>query len=299
MVRPVKRRRPAQGVKRAPAGLLNPRTLKWVGVVVAAVVLWIVLSNHVFLIRNVKVNGADSVPEADVVRLSGIKLGSRLSALNTAEIRDRVESTGRLAFVDIRKRYPTTVELTVRERSQDAVIMQAGKLLVLDSAGYVVSEAYDMPNLTVPFVQGIRPSAYRLGQQLDDSDGRVSAMGAVLEALKTRGATDYVSEVNVESVKAIKLLTRKNIVVLVGNSDNMQNKIIWMVGAIKDLEARGETSGQLDVSSGNKADFLPLVTVRPTPIPTQETFEIFTPTLEPTPTPEPIADEAVIGEDAI
>ena len=40
-----------------------------------------------------------------------------------------------------------------------------------------------------------------------------------------------------------------------GNSENMNNKIIWMAGTLKDLEARGETSGTLDVSSGNKADY--------------------------------------------
>ena len=42
---------------------------------------------------------------------------------------------------------------------------------------------------------------------------------------------------------------------ILGNSENMNNKIIWMAGTLKDLEARGETSGTLDVSSGNKADY--------------------------------------------
>ena len=45
------------------------------------------------------------------------------------------------------------------------------------------------------------------------------------------------------------------------------NKIIWMMGALRDLEARGETLGKLDVSSGTKADFLSGATPTPAPTP--------------------------------
>ena len=71
-----------------------------------------------------------------------------------------------------------------------------------------------------------------------------------------------------------------------GDAENMNNKVIWMVGALQDLESRGETLGVLDVSSGSKADFLSGAT--PTPAPT------------PTPVPElPAEAEGVIGQDAI
>ena len=33
------------------------------------------------------------------------------------------------------------------------------------------------------------------------------------------------------------------------------DKVIWMTGALRDLESRGETGGRLDVSSGDKADY--------------------------------------------
>jgi len=61
--------------------------------------------------------------------------------------------------------------------------------------------------------------------------------------------------------------------VLLGDAENMERKVAWMLGALRDLEARGETLGRLDVASGSKADFLPAAT--PTPSPT------------PSPTPDP------------
>ena len=80
-------------------------------------------------------------------------------------------------------------------------------------------------------------------------------MTAVLDALYDNGATQYVSELNVSDANSLYIYTRTGMRVDLGNSENMNNKIIWMAGTLKDLEARGETSGTLDVSSGNKADY--------------------------------------------
>ena len=251
---------------------------------IIALLIWFLLTHYVFLIRNVQVVGAGDMPEADVVRLSGIPLGGRLNAVDQAALRAKLESTGRLAFVSAERKYPDTIVLTVRQRSRDAITLQAGKLLVLDSDGYVVSVGDVAPEDGMPYVMGLKAATYRLGKQLDAPESRLGAMKAVLDALKAHNAMGYVSEINLEHLSDIELIARKGIVVSLGNSENMNNKIIWMVGALQDLESRGETLGRLDVSSGSKADFLSGAT--PTPAPT------------PTPVPE-ITLEAVIGEDVI
>lgn len=255
-----------------------------VPVIAAAVALFLV--NRVFVVRGVEVSGAGSVPAQDVVRLSGIRLGGRLNALDRETIALNVESTGALAFVDLEKRYPNTVLLTVRERTQDAMILQAGKVLVLDSDGYVISVGDRLPEAAMPYVTGLRPSSYQLGRQLDAADGRLNAMRAVLEALRAQNAAGYVSELSVENTSDLRILTRTGMTVLLGDAGNMSDKIVWMAGTLRDLESRGETVGRLDVSSGTKADFLPAVTATPAPTPS--------------PTPEPaVGVDGLIGDTAI
>lgn len=268
---------------------------------IAALALWLLLTRFVFLVRDVEVEGAQSVPEPDVVRLSGIRLGTRLGDVDAALVRSGVESSGALALVDVQRRYPFTVVITVRERSRDAVILQAGKILVLDSDGYVVSAGDSMPAESVPYVTGLKPSTYRIGQRLSATDAALDAMKAVLEALKAQDATGYASELNVEDLKDIRILTRKGTTVLLGDSDNMAAKIAWMSRALADLENRGESLGRLDVSSGRRGDFLPGVTVTPKPRQTQNTFNLSTPTPEPEalPAEEATGEGAVIGENAI
>lgn len=281
----VNQRRPARG--RAGAPRRRRRALKWLlAIPVAALAIWLILTHYVFLIRDVEVVGAGDISASDVVRLSGIPLGGRMNALDSTTLRNNLESDGRLAFVSADKRYPNTVVLTVRGRSRDAIILQAGKLLVLDSDGYVVSVGESAPEDGMPYVLGLKATAYRLGRRVDAPETRLRVMKTVLEALKAQNAMDFVSEINLERLSDIELIARKGIVVSLGDSDNMTNKVIWMVGALQDLESRGETLGRLDVSSGSKADFLSGAT--PTPAPT------------PTPVPEITPEaESVIGEDAI
>ncbi len=254
------------------------RALPWIAAAgVVLVALWLLLTNAVFVVRDVQVVGSGEIPESDVRRLSGIRLGSRIFSVDESRVQLNVESDGRVAFVGLSRRLPNRVVLTVRPRTKDAVILQGGKILVLDSDAYVVSVTDRVPDANAVYVTGLRASTYMLGRQLDTSDGRCGCMKAVLEALKAKGATAYAAELNVSDTANLKLITRTGMTVLLGSSENMENKVAWMAGALADLEARGETDGQLDVSSATKADYAPA--------PVEET-----PEPEPTPIPTPTGE---------
>lgn len=249
---------------------------------VLALALWLLLANVVFVIRNVLVDGAGEIPPEEVLRLSGIRLGSPMGRVNENEVRLAVESDGRLAFVGLEKRYPNGLLLKVRLRSHDAVVLQGGKVLVLDSDGYVAQVADHMPEEQIPYVSGLRASYNLLGRQVDTADGRCAAMSAILKALKERGAVQYASEISVEDIEDLRIISRTGITVLLGNAENMSDKIAWMAGALADLEARGETSGRLDVVGGAKADFRPEVSPSPDP----QLYGYDPANATPTPTPE-------------
>ena len=243
--------------------------------------LWLLLANVVFVVRGVQVDGAGEIPADDVLRLSGIRLGGPMRRVDPEQVRLDVESDGRLAFVDLEKRYPNQILLSVRPRSRDAVFQQGGRTLILDAQGYVVEVVDRLPEAQMPYISGLRASYYQLGRQLNTADGRVLAMGAVLEALKARGAMSYASEVNVEDIEDLRIITRTGVTVLLGNSENMSDKIAWMAGVLSDLEARGERGGWLDVVSGTKADYIPEAT--PEPNGKLYGFEATTPTATPDP----------------
>lgn len=233
----------------------------WIAAIaILAVALWILLANVVFVVRDVRVVGAGDLSDAEVVHLAGIRLGARVNAVDEQRVRLDVESSGQLAFVSLEKQLPSTLVLTVRPRTLDALILQAGKIVVLDSDAYVVRVMDQLPEGDAIYVTGIKAAYYTLGRQLDTGDGRCAAMKAVVEALKNQGATRFVAELSVANVEDLRIITRTGMTVLLGDAENMEAKIAWMAGALSDLEARGETAGLLDVSSGTKADYRPPAT---------------------------------------
>ena len=236
----------------------RPRVLPWAVFIAAmAVLLGVLLMNVVFVVREVQVVGAGEIPEFDVRRLSGIRLGTRISAVDEQRVHLDVESDGRVAFVSMERRLPNRIVLTVRPRTKDAVILQAGKIVVLDSDGFVVDMPDRLPDGGAVYVTGLKAAYCTLGRQLDTADGRCACMKAVLEALKKAGATAYAAELSVADTADLRIITRTGMTVLLGNADDMDAKIAWMAGALADLESRGETGGRLDVSSATKADYMP------------------------------------------
>ena len=224
---------------------------------IAAVALAVVfiLINYVFVIQSVEVNGSGDIPAEDVIRLSGVRFGARMKSIDEAYLRDNVESDGRLALESIEWVYPNRLILNVRQRTPDAMAIQSRKVLLMDSDGYVISISDQLPDVSVPYVTGMQITSYSLGRQIQTDEECLAAMKAVVEAVKAQNAGQYVSEVSVQDPKDIRIITRTGMYVLLGDGQNMDNKIIWMVSAVQDLESRGEISGTLDVSSGTKADY--------------------------------------------
>ena len=199
--------------------------------------------------------------------MSGIRTGARMWSVDAERVRAGVENDGRLAFVSLERKLPGRLLLTVRQRTMDALTMQAGKVLALDIDGYVIAALDRLPEGDLPYVSGLKPSKYTIGRQLDTLDGRVAAMTQILRALRASGGTGYTAEIDLARLTDLRIITRKGLTVLLGDVEDMPRKIAWMTGAVADLEARGESGGQLDVSSASKADYRPAAAPAATAVP--------------------------------
>lgn len=221
-----------------------------------ALVFW-VLFRQVLVVRNVLVEGTSAATDEEIIRASAIDLGGSIRKVDEAKLRANLESSGKFALESVYVQYPNTVVLTVRDRTKDAMIMNGGKMLVLDSDGYVIEVHDTVPENSGVYVTGLNFTNYRIGAQVALSQAQMQAFHNVLEALRSQQAAELVSDVNMSDVNDLRITTRTGILVKLGDADNMDTKILWMRSAVLDLESRQETKGTLDVSSGTKADYMP------------------------------------------
>lgn len=220
---------------------------------IVGVLVW----KNVFVVRSVLIQGAVSVADDEIIRASKIGMGGSIRNVNEETLRQNLQSTGKLALEAVDVEYPSTVIFTVRERTRDAMVLHGGRILVLDSDGYVVEVCDSIPENSGVYVTGLEATSYRLGNRINAPEEQLEAMKTVLEALASQGATKYVSELNLSSTLKLWITSRTGIRVELGDVTEMEAKALWLRSAVADLESRGETKGTLDVSGGNKADYKP------------------------------------------
>lgn len=225
-------------------------------VLLALVVICVLLMRFVFVVRSVEIAGnAGGMSDEGVMRAARIGFGSSILKVNANEIEDYINATGTLKFEGMEIRYPDTVCIQVSARSREAMMLQMGKIRILDADACVVESLDEVPDMDLIYVSGIRTLQSEQGKQIRADDGQVEAYCAVIGALNHHGADIYVSELQLGSIQDIRIITRTGITVQLGSADKMQDKIAWMKSAVADLEQRGEGGGTLDVSSGTKADY--------------------------------------------
>lgn len=231
---------------------------KLILIIIAAAVAalaWIFVDKSVLVVKNVEVYGAREGETADVIRISGIEMGGSMRKMDADKAALNVESTGAYSCTAVEIKYPSTAIIRVEPRRGAAVIDAGGFMVTLDAGGYVMDVSTAMPEDDYIYITGMEARRWELGRQVAADPARLSAFVAVVSAVNKNGAQAYVSEINVSDKKTLYAYSRTGIYVLLGDESDMDRKVMWMINALADLEKRGETSGRLDVSSGDKADY--------------------------------------------
>ena len=217
--------------------------------------VYLLLANAVFIVRDVRVEGNVNIDSDSIIRAAQLPLGKPMREVSEEKARAALESGGLVELVGLEKRYPDQVVLNVRERECEAVVSYAGVILTMERDGTVIEQLDALPETDAVYVTGLTVTAFRPGEVISAPASQLEAMVTTLEALYENGATGYVSELNISVPNDIDLYSRTGMRVDLGDCEDMGNKVVWMVGALRDLESRGETTGRLDVSSGDKADY--------------------------------------------
>ncbi len=225
-------------------------------VLVCAGILAVILMRGVFVLKNVIIEGTTSFSDNDIIRLGKFEFGQSIGKINADRVRENLESSGKLAVDSVTVEKPSTVRISVHERTGIALVLNGGRILLLDANGYVMESLTEAPDSGI-YVSGLEATSYKIGKRISAPAKKISAMQTMLEAIQSMNAQEYVSEINLNDLLQISVIARNGTIVKFGDVENMNDKVRWMRSAVADLENRGERGGTLDVSSATRADYQP------------------------------------------
>ncbi|WP_344456139.1 cell division protein FtsQ/DivIB [Actinomadura kijaniata] len=198
--------------------------------------VWVVLGSKLLVVRSVEVTGTSLAPRDRVVATAAIRLGLPMARLDTGEVRDRVARLREVESVRVKRRWPATVRIAVRERVPVAVVARSGRYHQFDRHGVAVADsAARPPRLPALVVAAPGPS-----------DRVTLAALGVLHGLPDR-LKRQVAEVTADSPATVTLRLAGGPTVVWGGADRTEEKVRLLDGLRR--TPAGRTARTIDVSS--------------------------------------------------
>ncbi len=192
-IRPARRRRIGEALRYLMRGLVSI-------VVVAAGAYWgpVVVSQTALLrIDTISVDGNQHLSDGEVLALLGQLVGSNILTADLEGQRDRLLTSSWVETATLRRVLPSTVEVTVVERTPIGLGRFAGHLYLVDATGTVIDEyGPRFTRFRLPIIDGLVPP----GEQGVVAGGpRAQLAARLIAALQVRAElSQRVSQIDVQ-----------------------------------------------------------------------------------------------------
>lgn len=197
---------------------------RFAGLLLALFVLmvgFLFIKSSYFTVGAVVVEGNHYVPVEDIYRIAEIPEPLNIFNLNTADIKMRLLHDLRIAEVDVSRRFPGTIVITIKERKPMAYIASGYGFLELDQQGIVLAALKNLKQINVPMITGARLDNEYVSDQVENP-----TIKNVLKylSLLDETALSQISEVNVRSSEQTVAYTVSSVHIRLGNSDKLDEK---------------------------------------------------------------------------
>ena len=221
-----------------------------------------VLYGAVFRIRTISVEGNVNIPDAEIIRIAGLRQGDSIFSLNEKTIARAVNGNHYLIFDSVSRQMPSSVTITVKERTPAAVMNYCGINYILDNKGMVLSETEEPENtLGLPEISGMElVGAYgaTVGRKLNvNVPLQLSTMSTILIELRVMSAEHLVTRVMMSNLGQLLLETADGYSVHLGDYSRLHEKLRSMLYIREYLNGNGSKTGTIDVSDPEKPTFIP------------------------------------------
>lgn len=141
------------------AALLLPPLGAAAALALAAGIAWRGLQGELLRIRDIRFDGLARATAEELLEISPAQRGDHLLLCDTALVEAALRRHPWIASVEVRRRFPRTLEVKVVER-RAAAIVELGGLYLVDANGEVFKRAVPGDGLDLPVITGIGRDAW-------------------------------------------------------------------------------------------------------------------------------------------
>ncbi|HHV44970.1 MAG TPA: FtsQ-type POTRA domain-containing protein [Firmicutes bacterium] len=213
-------------------------------ILLALLALFVLLGSPLFALREIQLEGGSHFTPEDIWKICGLRKNENLLMIDLERVKALLLAEPRIEDAQVRLELPDRLQVTVLERQPVALIPYGEVFYLVDEAGRLIG-AQGYVTESLPFLTGVRLEEPTVGSK-PISHGL--AVGILVVNTLDAELASSVSEVNVEDPEDIRLYLRNLIVVRLGDSLQMKEKLTVLKPLLADLARRNQTPRQIDLS---------------------------------------------------
>lgn len=208
-------------------------------------------TSPIFNIKDIKVLNNNLVPSDTIVSLSELKTEENIFKFYSKIVENKIQENPYVETVKIRRKFPSTVEIEIKERNPIYSIDYMGKYAYSDTQGYILEISEDSKQLII--IQGITTAEEEVapGKRLSNEDlEKLEDVIKIMNSANENGLNGKVTSIDIQDKNEYSLyIEQEKKRVHLGDNSNLSDKMLYIVSMIekeKDKEGDIFVNGDLN-----------------------------------------------------
>lgn len=208
----------------------------------------ILLLTPAFNISRIKVYGNSVLSDEQIVFSAGITEGVNIFSVSLNRAAKGIEEMGYIEKVKIKRRLPSTIEISVVEAVGVGYIPSENGYIVItaDGRSIAATESLNGENGKLPVIKGLKNVKYKIGSKIVSKDKKqLSALLEFLGVFSSDGHIFNMTEIDISEISDITFKYNKKLKVRFGADERVSYKAEVFSSILKELPEN--PSGYLDL----------------------------------------------------
>jgi cell division protein FtsQ len=204
----------------------KPGSLKWLMPLV--VLLLFVVAGYFFIhssffaVSSITVSGSKNVRSTEIVKISGLHQGENIFQTDLAKAKEKIMTEALIKTVNIERKLPAGILISVTERVPVALLPVVGGLLQVDAQGKVLSKQGMLEGKGLTIITGITvPSATGVGNVIKSAQLQT---GLKLISQMDTEAQKIVGEIDISNPQKLRAYTLQGAEIRLGSGEEIKEK---------------------------------------------------------------------------
>lgn len=219
-------------------------------IILICVLITLCLKLSFFNIKNVVVENNSIVRSNEIIKQSGVVKGANIFMVSLKSYKESIKQNPYVMDVNIHKKFPDTISITVVERKAAFYAQSGNKYIVVDKNGIVLEKKDNLKGMKLIRLDGFNVGNSQIGKAIKcDDDRKLKSIAMLTDAVFKN------KELNLTTVDISDSLNLKayinNMCLILGTPEELSEKLNKAINIVAQQKLK-DKKGYVDVSfNGN------------------------------------------------